>query len=126
MKAFSTPRAPGYLPFITQAMSARGLLFTAAIPREPESLEIPGSFGEQVRLTMKNLGAVLEAAGLDFDNLVKVNVYLSDIANWSEFNEIYQEFINLECPPMRCAVQIAGLNNGYLIELDVIAEHPEG
>jgi enamine deaminase RidA (YjgF/YER057c/UK114 family) len=44
------------------------------------------------------------------------------MANWAEFNEIYKEFINQARPPMRVAVQIAGLNNGYLVELDIIAE----
>lgn len=123
MRTVSTPNAPAYLPFMAQAMVSGGpLLFAAAIPREPGTLEIPETFAEQVRLSFRNLTEVLKADGLGLDALVKVNVYLSDMANWAEFNEIYVEFVNPDRPPMRVAVQIAGLNNGYLVELDVIAE----
>lgn len=122
MRRVSTEHAPAYLPFLTQAMVSRGLLFAAAIPREPQSLSIPDTFDQQVRLAFRNLRAVLQADGLDLDALVKVNVYLSDIADWPEFNEIYAEHINADCPPMRVAVQIARLNNDYMVELDVVAE----
>ncbi|GAA4555517.1 RidA family protein [Pseudonocardia xishanensis] len=125
MKQISTSDAPGYLPFLTQGMVSNGLLWAAAIPRDPKTLDIPATFEEQVRLSFRNLAAVLDAAGLTLDSLVKVNVYLADMADWAAFNEIYKEYVNLSLPPMRCAVQIAGLNNGYLIELDVIAEVEE-
>jgi 2-iminobutanoate/2-iminopropanoate deaminase len=126
MRRISTKNAPGYLPFLTQGMVSNGLLFAAAIPRDPETLDIPITFDEQVRLSFTNLKAVLDADGLSLDSLVKVNVYLSDMKNWAEFNEIYKDFVNLDLPPMRVAVQIAGLNNGYLVELDVIAETGRG
>jgi 2-iminobutanoate/2-iminopropanoate deaminase len=122
MRQVSTEHAPAYLPFLAQGMVSSGFLFTAAIPRDPKSLAIPETFEEQVRLSFANLKAVLDADGLGMEALVKINVYLSDMANWAEFNEIYKEFINQARPPMRVAVQIAGLNNGYLVELDVIAE----
>ena len=122
MRQVSTEHAPAYLPFLAQGMVSNGFLFTAAIPRDPKSLAIPETFEEQVRLSFANLKAVLDADGLGMEALVKINVYLSDMANWAEFNEIYKEFINQARPPMRVAVQIAGLNNGYLVELDVIAE----
>lgn len=122
MRRVSTDRAPAYLPFITQAMVSNGLLYAAAIPRDPQTLDIPARFDDQVRLAFENLTAVLAADGLDLTSLVKVNVYLSDIANWARFNEIYTEFVDAECPPMRVAVEVARLNNDYLVELDIIAE----
>jgi 2-iminobutanoate/2-iminopropanoate deaminase len=122
MRQVSTEHAPAHIPFIAQGMVSNGFLFTAAVPRDPKSLAIPETFGEQVRQSFANLKAVLDADGLGMDAVVKVNVYLSDIANWAEFNEIYKEFIDQARPPARVAMQIAGLNNGYLVELDVIAE----
>lgn len=121
MRAFNTSDAPSYLDFISAAVESNGLVYTAAIPRRPVSLEIPSGFADQTRLAFENLRATLKAAGTSVESLVKVNVYLADMSDWSEFNELYRDFVSLDPPPMRVAAQVA-LNNGYLIELDVIAE----
>lgn len=116
-----TENAPAYLSFMAQGIVANGFLFTAAIPRDAKTLDIPTAFDDQAHLAFRNLQAVLEAAGCTYANLVKLNVYLSNMADWARMNDVYRQYINEERPPVRCTVQIAGLNNNYLIELDAIA-----
>ncbi|MBB5167527.1 RidA family protein [Mycobacterium sp. AZCC_0083] len=110
-----------YLAFISPVVESGGFVFTAAIPREPETLRIPETFREQVELTFANLSSALGAAGTSVEKLVKVNVYLGDIQNWAEFNTLYEKFVSQAQPPMRVAMQVA-LNNAYMVEIDVIAE----
>ncbi|HAF08955.1 MAG TPA: hypothetical protein DCK98_02590 [Chloroflexi bacterium] len=119
--AVSTDKAPAYLSFMAQGLIANGFVFTAAIPRHAGTLEIPATFNEQANLAFRNLAAVLDAAGASMHRLVKLNVYLASLADWAAMNEVYKQYVNLGQPPVRCTVQIAGLNNGYLIELDAIA-----
>lgn len=124
LRAIATAEAPAYVPFISQGVISKGLLFASAIPREAGTLHIPPTFREQVNLVLRNLEAVLNGGGCSMSALVKVTVYLADIDDWSVFNEYYRTRVDPDVPPARCAVQIAGLNNGYLIELDVVAEVP--
>jgi 2-iminobutanoate/2-iminopropanoate deaminase len=125
MQPIRTDRAPSYLSFMAQGIVARGFLFTVTVPRHPTTLDIPATFEEQAELAFRNLQAVLEAAGAGCDRLIKLAVYLSDIGNWAKMNEVYKRFANLENPPVRVTVQIARLNNDYMIELDAIALAPE-
>ncbi|NLE43187.1 MAG: hypothetical protein GX620_00595 [Chloroflexi bacterium] len=81
-----------------------------------------GSFREQAELTLRNVGALLEAAGTSFDHVVKVNAYLADLADFGEFNTIYREFFH-EPYPARTTVQ-AGLSE-IAIEIDCIATLPD-
>jgi len=94
-------------------------------PVDPASGErILGSFAEQARLTLDNMSALLEAAGTSWDLVLKVGVFLADLADFGEMNEIYATYLN-QPYPARTTVQ-AGLPPGMLIEVDCIALVPDG
>jgi 2-iminobutanoate/2-iminopropanoate deaminase len=107
---------------MAQAIEANGFIFTVTVPRHPQTLEIPPSFVGQARQAFADLQAVLVAAGSSLPtDLVKLNVYLSDMGNWEEMNSVYMDFIDPDRPPCRCTVQVARMNNDYMIELDAVA-----
>lgn len=120
MEHVLTNEAPTHVTFLAQGIKANGFLFTAAVPRTPGSHEIPDSFEEQAHLAFQNLTAVVNAAGCQMKDLVKLIVYLSDIGNWARMNEVYGQYVNLDAPPVRVACEPANLNAGYTIELDAM------
>ena len=79
----------------------------------------PGNFREQAELTFQNVGILLEAAGTSWANVVKVSVFLEDLADFAEMNDVYQQFVSKPYPA-RTTVQ-AGLAGDMLIEVDCIA-----
>jgi len=81
---------------------------------------IKGGIQEQTRQVMANLSAVLEAAGTDFTRIVKATVFLDDINNFAEFNEVYSEYFPSN-PPARSAFQVAALPLGAMVEIEMIA-----
>jgi len=122
-QTITAPDAPtGRGPF-PQAVRAGPLVFLSGQgPLDPVTNEpICGSFAEQVRQTFHNVGAILAAAGLDLGDIVKLTVYLSDLSQVQEFNELYIAHM-AEPLPARTLVQ-AGLR-GIDVEMDVIAAHP--
>ena len=121
MRLIRTDDAPAYLSFMAQGIVANGFLFTVTIPRDAKTLKIPLTFEEQADVAFRNMEAVLKAGGSGWDRLVKLAVYLGDIGNWSKMNDVYKRYINLDNPPVRVTIQVAGLNNDYMIELDAIA-----
>ena len=119
----ATPQAPaGRGPF-PQAVQVGPLLFLSGQgPLSPATNQpIAGGFAEQVRQTFANVEAILRAAGLGLEHVVKVTVYLADIARVPEFNSLYE--VLMPAPfPARTLVEV-GLR-GIDVELDVIAAHP--
>ena len=108
----------------TPAIAAKGafLFVSGQGPVDPKSGEfVIGSFKEQAMLTFRNVGSLLEAGGTSFEQVVKVNVYLSDMAFFSEMNEVYKTFFK-EPYPARTTVG-AGLGR-IAIEVDCIALLP--
>ena len=124
-QAISTPGSPGHLNFMAQGISVNEFTFAVTVPRDPATLEIPDTFEEQARFAFENLTAVLDAAGCSFGDVVKLTIYLSDMDNWERMNVVYKRFVDLSAPPVRCTVEIARLNNDYMIELDAIAAASE-
>jgi 2-iminobutanoate/2-iminopropanoate deaminase len=106
----------------SQAVSANGFVFCSGqIPLDPETGElISGSIADETRRCMENLGAVLDAAGTSFVNVVKVTALLADIADFAEFNEVYAEFVGAE-PPARAAFAVKALPKGARVEIECIA-----
>ncbi|HRW50356.1 MAG: Rid family detoxifying hydrolase [Caldilinea sp.] len=110
----------------SQAILARGrtLYVSGQGSFDPETNQFrPGNFREQAERTFRNVQLILEAAGASWDNVVKVNVYLTDTLNFAELNEVYREILS-EPYPARTTVQ-AGLIGQMLIEVDCIAVLPE-
>lgn len=118
----STTNAPEAVGPYSQAISANGLVFCSGqIPLDPATGElIQGSIADQTRRCMQSLSAVLEAAGSSLIHLVKVTVYLADIADYAEFNSAYGEFVGAE-PPARAAFAVAALPKGARIEVECVA-----
>ena len=116
--------APPQGPY-SQAILAQGVhvYVSGQGPVDPATGQMRlGSFREQAELTFRNIGAILEAAGASWGDVVKVNVHLADLANFAELNEVYRQFF-AEPYPARTTVQ-SGLNR-IAIEVDCIAALPE-
>ena len=101
------------------------LLYTAGqIPIDPKTNEvINGDIREQTRLVLSNLRAVVQAAGSDMDNMVKLTVFMIDLQHFSIVNEVFKEFFP-DDPPARSAVEVSGLPKGVDIEIEGIAAIP--
>ena len=123
MKAvIGTPGAPKAIGPYSQAIKAGNILFTAGqIPMDPETNElVTGDIKAQTEQVMKNLEAVLAAAGMTFNNVVKTTVYLADLADFAGMNETYAIYFPSN-PPARSTVQVAKLPKDVGIEMDFIA-----
>jgi 2-iminobutanoate/2-iminopropanoate deaminase len=114
--------APRQIPTLAHAVRFGDVVYTSgAAPRVPETHEIPEGFEAQARQVFANLEAVLVACGSSIRESLKLTVYLADIADWSEMQRIYEGYVDVEAPPARTTVEVSGMNNGYLIEVDAIA-----
>lgn len=122
MHSISTENAPAAIGPYSQGVVVNGLLFASGqIALSPETGELVGStIEEQAEQVMKNVGALLTAAGTDFDHVVKTTCFLEDIADFAKFNAVYAKSFG-EKLPARSAVGIDKLPKGALIEVEVIA-----
>lgn len=121
-KIISTVHAPAAIGPYSQGVEIGDLVFVSGqIPIVPETGKIlEGDIKVQTLQVMKNIGAVLEAAGLNFSHVVKCTCYLADIADFKEMNEVYGTYFT-SAPPARAAIQVAKLPLGAKIEIDAIA-----
>ncbi len=122
MKIISTSNAPAAIGPYSQAVVCGNMLFTSGqIAIDPETGNVvEGGIKEQTEQIMKNLGAVLEAAGVGYENAVKTTCFLADIADFAAFNEIYGKYFTGK--PARSCVAVRDLPKGVLAEVEVIAE----
>lgn len=122
MHSISTEKAPAAIGPYSQGVVVNGLLFASGqIALSPETGELVGStIEEQAEQVMKNVGALLTAAGTDFDHVVKTTCFLEDIADFAKFNAVYAKSFG-EKLPARSAVGIDKLPKGASIEVEVIA-----
>ena len=106
----------------SQAIKAGGLVFVAGqVSLVPGASEISGTtIQEQTEQVMRNLGAILEAAGSGLDSLVKTTVFLQSLADFPGMNEVYSKHVG-EQPPARSTFEVAKLPNGALVEIEAIA-----
>ncbi len=122
-RTIATDRAPGAIGPYSQGVTAAGtLLFTAGqIAIDPGSGElVDGDIRVQTRQVLRNLSAVVEAAGGSLAGVVKTTVFLKDMNDFAAMNEVYAEFFG-EDPPARSAVEVARLPKDVLIEVECIA-----
>ncbi|MEP6921748.1 MAG: RidA family protein [bacterium] len=117
-----TERAPQAIGPYSQAIKAGGFVFASGqIPLDPETAQfVPGGIEEQTRQVLKNLAAVLEAAGSSLDQVVKTTVFLLDMSEFAAMNEVYGTFFK-DVPPARATVQAARLPRDARVEIEVIA-----
>ena len=118
-----TDQAPSAIGPYSQGIIASGFLYTAGqIAIDPASGQvIPGDVKAQTERVMKNLSAVLSAAGATWKDVVKTTVYLHDMSHFPIVNEVYGAALG-DARPARSTVQVAGLPRGVLIEIDAIAK----
>ena len=119
-KAVSTPSAPSALGTYSQAIRAGDTVYLSGqIPLDPESMVLVTGTREQVHQVFRNLRAVANAAGGDFGDLVKLNVYLTDLADFPLVNEVMAEYFE-EPYPARAAIGVASLPLGARVEMEGI------
>jgi 2-iminobutanoate/2-iminopropanoate deaminase len=121
-EAVSTPAAPKAIGPYSQAVRAGSLLFVSGqIPLDPETGTIvDGDLAAQTHRVFRNLGAILEAAGASFDNVVRTTVFLVDMNDFPAMNEIYATYFSSPAPA-RATVQAARLPRDARLEIDLIA-----
>ncbi len=122
MEKISTGKVPAAIGPYSQAISTGNLLFTSGqIPINPETNNVDAiDIKGQTEQVMKNLGAVLEEGGASFASVVKTTCFLSDIANFAAFNEVYAKYFTEN--PARSCVAVRDLPRGVLVEVEAIAE----
>ena len=122
MKKVATEKAPAAIGPYSQAMIVGGLVYTSGqIAIDPAVGDlIKGDVREQTEQVMKNLGAVLEAAGSSYERAVKTTCFLAEISDFAVFNEVYGKYFTEK--PARSCVAVKSLPKGALVEVEVIAE----
>ena len=122
IKKISTEKAPAAIGPYSQAVTLGDILYTSGqIALDPESGAMVGNTtSEQTERVMKNLSAVLDAAGASFDSVVKTTCFLANMADFAEFNAVYAKYIT--SAPARSCVAVKALPKGALVEVEVIAK----
>ena len=122
MQAISTDKAPAAIGPYSQAIAAGDFVFASGqLPIDPATGAFAeGGIREQTRQSLTNVQAILQEAGLGLDRVVKTTVFLSDIANFAQMNEVYAEFFAAPFPA-RSAVAVRDLPKGALVEVEVVA-----
>ena len=121
-QAIAAPRAPKAIGPYSPAIRAGTLLFLSGqIPIDPASgALVDGGIGAQTEQVMRNIGALLEAAGAGFEHVVRTTVFLADMNDFAAMNEGYAKFV-VDPPPARSTVQVARLPRDARVEIDAIA-----
>lgn len=121
-KAIRTDGAPAAIGPYSQAIEAGGFVFLSGqIPLDPATgALVQGGAREQAERVMDNLAAVLAAAGLGFEHVVRCTIYLADLADFAVVNDVYGARFASE-PPARATVQVAALPKGARVEIDAVA-----
>ncbi len=120
MKIISTSKAPGAIGPYSQGYEAGGFVFTSGqIPINPETGETSEGIAAQAEQSCKNVGAILEAAGVDFSKVVKTTCFLADMNDFAAFNEVYAKFFTSK--PARSCVAVKTLPKGVLCEVEATA-----
>lgn len=121
-EAIATPEAPGAIGPYSQAIVAGGFVFVSGqIPLDPATgTLVDGDITAQTHRVLKNLDAILRAAGVSFNTVVKTTVYLADMSEFAAMNAVYGEYFPAPAPA-RATVQVARLPRDVRVEIDVIA-----
>jgi len=118
-----TKEAPAPIGPYNQGIIARGsfVFIAGQVPIEPRSGQVvPGDIKAQTRQVLKNLQAILEKTGLQFENVVKTTVFLQDMNEFAGMNEVYAEFFKID-PPARSTIEVARLPRDVKVEIEAIA-----
>ena len=120
MKVIATEKAPAAIGPYSQAIEVNGMVYTSGIiPVVPATGEIPEGSVAQAKQALTNLSNLLEAAGTDYEHVLKTTCFLSDIADFGAFNEVYAKYFTSK--PARSCFAVKDLPKGALCEIEVIA-----
>ena len=123
-ESIATDKAPQAIGPYSQAIRAGGFIFCSGqIALDPETGElVEGGVDTQTERVLENLLGVLREAKMGLENVVKTTVYLADLADFAEMNEVYARYLG-DRAPARTTIQAAGLPMGVRVEIDVIAAY---
>lgn len=121
-KTVFAPDAPKPVGAYSHGIVVNGIYFSAGqIGLNPETNEmVTGDVAEEARQVMKNIGALLKAAGSSYDSLLKTTIYITDLNDFTTIDNVYKEFVTQNFPGRTC-VQVAGIPKGGRIEMEVVA-----
>ena len=120
MKILETTSAPGAIGPYSQGYEVNGFIFTSGqIPVDPATGEVPQGITAQATQSCKNVGAILESAGVDYSKVVKTTCFLADMGDFTAFNEVYAQYFT--SMPARSCVADRALPKGVLCEIEAIA-----
>jgi 2-iminobutanoate/2-iminopropanoate deaminase len=120
-QVISTDKAPAAIGPYSQAVVANGTVYVSGqLPIDPASGTMPGTLEAQVEQSMKNVMAVVEAAGGSAENIVKCGLFIKDMSAFGRINEVYKTFF-ADNPPARFVIEVSELPKGALVEIDAIA-----
>jgi len=123
-QAISTGGAPGAIGPYSQAIQSGDMLFCSGqLGLDPATGELADGVEAQAERALRNLQAVLDAAGLSFADVVKTTVFLADIADFAKVNAVYGTFMT-DPPPARSTFAVRALPKGGLVEIEAIAHRP--
>lgn len=121
-KIISTDNAPAAIGTYSQAVQTGNLVFISGqIPLNPETCEMPDDFAEQAHQVFKNLSAVCDAAGGTLNDLVKVNVFVTDLGKFATLNDVMGSYFT-EPYPARAAVEVSALPKGCQVEIEGVLQ----
>jgi 2-iminobutanoate/2-iminopropanoate deaminase len=121
-KPVKTDLAPGAIGPYSQAIISGGFVFVSGqLPISPESDEFPETIEAQVKQCIHNIKHILEEAGSSLSKVVRVGIFMTNLADFSRANEVYSNFFH-DPHPARVTVQVAALPKGAMVEIDAIAE----
>ena len=119
MKVLTTTKAPAAIGPYSQGMEVNGLVFSSGqIPVNPKTGEVPEGIEAQARQSCKNVGEILKAAGIGYENVIKTTCFLAEMADFGAFNRVYEEFFVSR--PARSCVAVKELPKGVLCEVEAI------
>ena len=120
-KIIATNNAPAAIGPYSQAVELNGTLFISGqIPVNPATGEMPQGIEAQTRQVLKNIGGILEAAGLSYNDVVKTTVMIANMADFAAMNAVYAEFFTQD-KPARVCFQAAALPKNALVEIEAVA-----
>ena len=122
-KIIETKAAPAPIGPYNQAVLKGNMLFTSGqIAIDPTTGELAlGTIKEETKLVMENMKAVLAAAGMDFSHVLKTSIFISDMGNFAEINEVYGQYFDEATAPARETVEVANLPKYVNVEISMIA-----
>ena len=120
MKVLETTKAPGAIGPYSQGFEVNGFVFTSGqIPVDPSTGEVPEGIAAQAEQSCKNVGAILEAAGIGYENVVKTTCFIADMNDFAAFNEVYAKYFVSK--PARSCCAVKTLPKNVLCEIEAIA-----